>query len=76
MRKDFMDMTIPELVEARQTIEAYIALSVGKKRASGATWADIGESLGVSMQEAHRRYRWHDRKPGEGWIPDSPVAGP
>ena len=63
MAKDFVDMTLAELAEARTVVEAYIALAVGQARAGGSTWAAIGSSLGVSAQEAHRRYRWHDRKP-------------
>jgi hypothetical protein len=62
MRKDFVDMTLPELADARETVEAYIILAVRQARRGGSTWAAIGSSLGVSMQEAHRRYRWHDTK--------------
>lgn len=56
-------MTLAELAELRETVDAYIALGVGQARAGGSTWAAIGSSLGVTQQEAHRRYRWHDRKP-------------
>lgn len=71
MRKDPIDMTIAELVELRATVEAYIAIAVGQARRGGSTWAAIASSLGVSPQEAHRRYRWHDRR-----LTDGPEDGP
>jgi hypothetical protein len=71
-----MDMTLSELAESRTTVEAYIGLGVGLARQRGETWARIAEQLGVSPQEAHRRYRWHDRRPTTPSNLDSPVAGP
>ena len=42
----------------------------------GATWAEIGEALGVSAQAAHKRYRWlrHSPLTGECWY-EPPLAG-
>ncbi len=42
----------------------------------GATWAEIGEALGVSVQAAHKRYRWlrHSSVTGECWY-EPPLAG-
>ena len=42
----------------------------------GATWAEIGEALGVSAQAAHKRYRWlrHSSVTGECWY-EPPLAG-
>lgn len=75
MVKDFLDQTLSELAESRTTVEAYIALGVGLARQRGETWAQIGTQLGVSPQEAHRRYRWHDRRPATTPNPETPVAG-
>lgn len=61
MRKDPIDMTIPELVELRQTVEAYLQRAVGEARRGGSTWEGIASSLGVSRQEAHRRYSWLEK---------------
>jgi len=58
MRKDLVDMTIAELVDHRQHVDAYIVRAVAQARAGGSTWAAIASSLGVSAGEAHRRYRW------------------
>ena len=33
---------------------------------AGATWADIGEILGVSTQAAHQKYRWVRRRRSDG----------
>jgi transposase-like protein len=42
----------------------------------GATWAEIGEALGVTAQAAHKRYRWlrHSSLTGECWY-EPPLAG-
>ena len=42
----------------------------------GATWAEIGEALGVTAQAAHKRYRWlrHSSVTGECWY-EPPLAG-
>jgi hypothetical protein len=44
--------------------------------AAGATWAEIGEALGVSAQAAHKRYRWlrHSPMTGECWY-EPPLVG-
>lgn len=58
MRKDLMDMTIEELVDVRETAAAYLVEAVRLARKGGSTWKQIGEQLGVSHQEAHRKYSW------------------
>lgn len=35
---------------------------------AGCTWAEIGASLGVSAQAAHRRFRWLRHSPATGEI--------
>ncbi len=42
----------------RHATEALVTELVATARADGATWADIGEVLGVSTQAAHQKYRW------------------
>ena len=42
----------------RHATEALVTELVGEARDEGATWADIGEVLGVSTQAAHQKYRW------------------
>jgi hypothetical protein len=52
--------------------EQAVAAAMGR----GATWAEIGEALGVSAQAAHKRYRWlrHSPLTGECWY-EPPLAG-
>lgn len=42
---------------------------IAEAMADGATWAEIGEALGVSAQAGHKRYRWlrHNPTTGETW---------
>ncbi len=42
----------------RQASEALVAELVAEARTKGATWSDIGDTLGVSTQAAHQKYRW------------------
>jgi hypothetical protein len=42
----------------RHAADALVTELVNEARAAGATWADIGEALGVSTQAAHQKYRW------------------
>lgn len=44
------------LAEAREELETLIAMSVGRARAAGETWAQIAASLGVTRQAAQQRY--------------------
>jgi FixJ family two-component response regulator len=39
-------------------LEAARERAVAAAMTAGATWAQIGEALGVSAQAAHKRYRW------------------
>ncbi len=50
--------------------------AVAAAMTGGATWAEIGEALGVSAQAAHKRYRWlrHSRVTGECWY-EPPLEG-
>ncbi len=56
--------------------EADRELAVAAATELGATWAEIGEALGVSAQAAHKRYRWlrHSSVTGECWY-ELPLAG-
>ncbi len=42
----------------RHATEALVTELVATARSDGATWAEIGEVLGVSTQAAHQKYRW------------------
>lgn len=68
MQKDLSEMTIPELVALEVQARAFIDVAVMTSRRSGSTWAAIAAELGVSHQEAHRRYahRWAWMAASEG----------
>jgi hypothetical protein len=57
-------------------LEADRERAVAAAMEQGATWAEIGEALGVSAQGAHKRYRWlrYSRLTGECWY-EPPLAG-
>lgn len=42
----------------RRAADALVTELVLEARESGATWAEIGETLGVSTQAAHQKYRY------------------
>ncbi|WP_216588061.1 hypothetical protein [Streptomyces brasiliscabiei] len=42
--------------ELRAAAELRVLKEIGRCRASGLSWAEIGAALGVSAQAAHRRY--------------------
>jgi DNA-binding NarL/FixJ family response regulator len=44
-------------------------LAIARAVASGATWAEVAHSLGVTAQAAHKRYRWlrYSERTGEVW---------
>lgn len=49
-------MTLEELGELRRALDSIIFDRVQTYRETGSTWAEIGQELHVTMQEAHRRY--------------------
>jgi hypothetical protein len=49
----------------RHASEALVAELVAEARKKGATWSDIGETLGVSTQAAHQKYRWVAGRPAQ-----------
>lgn len=57
-------------------LEADRERAVAKAMERSATWAEIGEALGVSAQAAHKRYRWlrYSNLTGECWY-EPPLAG-
>ena len=57
-------------------LEADRERAVAAAMERGATWAEIGEALGVTAQAAHKRYRWlrHSPLTGECWY-EPPLAG-
>jgi hypothetical protein len=55
-----LDTTLDELATVAGEFAALHArqdLLVGRARHAGATWAQVAEALGVSVQAAHKRYR-------------------
>jgi FixJ family two-component response regulator len=44
-------------------------IAIARAMAEGATWAEIAQSLGVTSQAAHKRYRWlrYSERTGEVW---------
>ncbi len=50
-------------------LEAQRDTAVATAVDAGATWAEIGQALGVSAQAAHKRFRWTRHSPvtGETW---------
>lgn len=52
------DRRLEAAARLRQASEALVTELVAKAREDGATWADIGEVLGVSTQAAHQKYRY------------------
>jgi hypothetical protein len=65
-----------EILTARMVdLEADRERAVAAAMSGGATWAEIGEAMGVSAQAAHKRYRWlrHSSVTGECWY-EPPLA--
>jgi hypothetical protein len=60
---------IAALTEQLAALEHDRQLAIAEAVADRATWAEIGEALGVSAQAAHKRYRWirHSAITGEIW---------
>jgi hypothetical protein len=48
--------TLPRVATASAQVEATLAGWVGRARSLGATWARIGEALGMSRQSAWERF--------------------
>jgi len=73
MAKELSEMTIAELVEHERVTRAFIERAIVEARRGQSTWTAIASSLGVSRQEAHRRYnhlvRWADAADG---VPTAP----
>ncbi len=42
----------------RRAVDGLVTEEVLEARQRGATWAEIGETLGVSTQAAHQKYRY------------------
>jgi hypothetical protein len=42
--------------------EEHLNRAVTAARAAGATWADIGDALGITRQAAHKRFAGHNQK--------------
>ena len=49
-------MELGAVVNARESLERAVALYVQAARGDGASWADIGDVLGVSRQAARERF--------------------
>lgn len=55
-RDDFDVPDLTSLAELRHTVDEAIGDAVANLHDQGHSWATIGEALGVTRQEAHRRY--------------------
>jgi hypothetical protein len=60
---------IESLTARIETLEVERKAAVSRAVSGGATWNEIGATLGVSAQAAHKRYRWlrHSTTTGETW---------
>lgn len=54
----------------RHAADALVTELVAEARDQGATWAEVGEVLGVSTQAAHQRYRWTSSETSSGRTDD------
>jgi hypothetical protein len=50
------EFELAELVALRVDLEDAIRLAVEGQRATGRSWAHIGDALGITRQSAHERY--------------------
>ena len=51
------ERALRELVELRTVLNGIEALLVARARDNGASWAEVGDLLGITKQSAHRRHR-------------------
>lgn len=60
---------IAQLTERINALTHERELAISRALVAGATWAEIAESLDVSPQAAHKRYRWvrHNERTGTVW---------
>lgn len=58
--KRFMDelthLSLREVSQLKRSLDDVAVALVLERRRDGATWAQIADELGVTKQEAHRRY--------------------
>jgi len=68
MSKELSEMTIPELVAHLDATQGFVEAAVMRARRDTKSWSAIGAELGVSAQEAHRRYsqKWKYYAAAEG----------
>lgn len=52
------DRSLEAANRLRRAADALVTELVLEARAAGETWAEIGETLGVSTQAAHQKYRY------------------
>lgn len=71
--EDCLAHELRKIAEGKKIIddqEDNLTWHVDRARRAGATWAQIGETLGLSLQGAHKRYgAKRPRKPGGGETP-------
>ncbi len=60
---------IESLTARIENLEVERKAAIARAISTGATWNEIGATLGVSAQAAHKRYRWlrHSTTTGETW---------
>ncbi len=54
--EDSVETGLRELIEARAALAASEAALVVRARSHGATWAELGDALGLSKQAARKRH--------------------
>lgn len=56
MLNDDLDQELRRIAAARAELDVQEAETVARARLTGATWVDVGQSLGLSKQGARKRH--------------------